>query len=366
MIACAGGYDQVMSGDREPDLDDRKSAILKAVVDEHITTGQPVGSAHLSEAAGLTVSAATIRNEMSSLERDGYLMHPHTSAGRVPTDRGYRFFVDNVGANLSVTEPVAVQVRDFFDQAKGELERMLDHTSRLLSDLTRYTAVVVAPEPDLASIRSVQIVVLGPGTTRDGSSVENALALVVLSNGSVDKHAIDLADGVTNDQINHATRALMTALLGLSLSNPPQKAPTSGDAQVDAIIATAFGAICSAARTNDAPLYVGGTSNMATAFDALQTVRSVLSVLEQQYLVVNLLRETVRAGSNVSIGAEHASETLYEPLSSCSIVAAPYLIDGRVAGSIGVLGPTRMNYPQVMAAVSAVSERLTERLTEGN
>ncbi len=360
---------ELAAGDVSSDseLDERKAAILKAVVDEHITTGQPVGSMHLSEAAGLQVSAATIRNEMSALERDGYLMHPHTSAGRVPTDRGYRFFVDAVGANVSVAEPVAVQVRDFFDQAKGELERMLDHTSRLLSDLTHYTAVVVAPEIDLALIRSVQLVVLGPATSREGSAVDNVLVVVVLSNGSVDKHIIELPTGLDSTQLGQATSALTSLLLDSSLATVPATVPTVADDMVNLACNRALAAIRGGAtRPNDAPLFVGGTANMASAFDALQTVRSVLTLLEQQYLVVNLLRETVRARSNVSIGAEHGSEIAYEPLSSCSVVAAPYLIDGRVVGSIGVLGPTRMNYPQVMAAVSAVSKRLSERLTDGN
>ncbi len=350
-------------GVTEPDLDIRKAAILKAVVGEHIATGQPVGSMHLSEAAGLTISAATIRNEMSSLERDGYLMHPHTSAGRIPTDRGYRFFVDNVGSNVSVAEPVALQVKDFFDQAKGELERMLDHTTRLLSDLTHYTAVVVAPEIDLASIRSVQLVLLGSGTSRDGSPIDTALIVVVLSNGTVDKHHIELPRGLSTTQTALATATLTGGLLGLTIARVPRTLTATTDAGVDVACAQALDAIRGEIRTNDS-LFVGSTANMATAFDALQTVRSVLTLLEQQYLVVNLLRDTVRTGSAVSIGAEHGSEMLYEPLASCSIVVAPYLIDGRVAGSVGVLGPTRMNYPQVMAAVAAVSERLSERLSE--
>jgi heat-inducible transcriptional repressor len=361
----SGAIGTPRSNEIEVDLDPRKSAILKAVVDEHINTGQPVGSQHLSEAAGLTVSAATIRNEMSALERDGYLMHPHTSAGRIPTDRGYRFFVDNVGANVTVAEPVAVQVKDFFDQAKGEIERMLDHTSRLLSDLTHYTAVVVAPELDLAMIRSVQVVTLGPGPVRDGQSTDAALVVIVLSNGSVDKHHIELPSGITSDQINVVTSTLTRLLLGSSVATIPSSVFPSSDNVVDATCDKALKTIRAEHGSHDAPLFVGGTANMATAFDAIQTVRSVLSLLEQQYLVVDLLRETVRAGSNVSIGAEHGSGALYEPLSSCSIVAAPYLIDGRVVGSVGVLGPTRMNYPQVMAAVAAVSERLSERLTEG-
>src|SRR6476646_6706252 len=125
------------------DLDERKAAILKAVVEEHIHTAQPVGSQTIARSGGLQVSSATVRNEMTILEREGYLVQPHTSAGRIPTDKGYRFFVDSLSQPGPLTPAQRQQVRDFFAKAHGELEQMLNDTSRLLSTLTDYAAVVV-------------------------------------------------------------------------------------------------------------------------------------------------------------------------------------------------------------------------------
>src|SRR5262245_3314664 len=138
-------------------LDERKTAILRAVVEEYIETAQPVGSGHVASSGDLAVSAATIRNEMGALERDGYLQQPHTSAGRVPTEKGYRFYVDHLApADLQTAD--AEQVRAFFDRAHGEIELMLGQTSRLLSDLTSCAAVVLGPPYDAAAVRTAHLV----------------------------------------------------------------------------------------------------------------------------------------------------------------------------------------------------------------
>jgi hypothetical protein len=168
-------------------LDERKAAILRAVVEEYIDTAQPVGSAHVAKAPGVSVSSATVRNDMAALEQEGYLRQPHTSAGRVPTEKGYRFFVDALGQPPTLRGAKAEQVRSFFEQAHGELEHMLHETSTLLGNLTSYAGVVIGPPPAEAHVRSVQLVALAPTAV---------LAVVVLSNGMVEKHTLDLA-GVT-------------------------------------------------------------------------------------------------------------------------------------------------------------------------
>src|SRR5690349_1060189 len=143
-------------------LDDRKAAILNAVVQEYVATAQPVGSAHVARRPDVNVSSATVRNDMAVLEREGYLAQPHTSAGRIPTDKGYRFFVDRL-QNPGVLAPNDGEVvRDFFNRAHGELEQMLHDTGRLLTQLTDYAAVVVAPPAEHAVVRSVQLVGLAP------------------------------------------------------------------------------------------------------------------------------------------------------------------------------------------------------------
>src|SRR4051794_38317326 len=154
-------------------LDERKAAILRAVVEGYIETAQPVGSSHIAPA--VSVSSATVRNDMVALEQEGYLQQPHTSAGRVPTDKGYRYFVDTLAGPGRLETDQVHQVKAFFDKAQGELEQMLHDTSRLLSDLTQHTAVVIGPPHEAATLRSIQLVGLGGPV---------ALVVVVLSNGA--------------------------------------------------------------------------------------------------------------------------------------------------------------------------------------
>jgi heat-inducible transcriptional repressor len=165
------------AGEDAEALDPRKAAILEAVVSEYIESAQPVGSHHVAQSSGVNVSSATIRSEMAALEHEGFLVQPHTSAGRIPTDKGYRFFVDHL-AEPGVLGPAQRQkVRRFFDQVHGEMEELLERTSGLLADLTQCAAVVVGPDHETATLRSVQLVALHPRL---------ALLVAVLSDGAVE------------------------------------------------------------------------------------------------------------------------------------------------------------------------------------
>jgi heat-inducible transcriptional repressor len=331
-------------------LDERKTAILRVVVQEYITTAQPVGSGHVASAPGVRVSPATVRNEMAVLEQEGYLVQPHTSAGRVPTDKGYRFFVDHLAQPGRLDAARTQEVRAFFDSAHGALEQMLHETSRLLSRLTDYAAVVVGPPHEGAALRSVQLVSLSPRVV---------LLVVVLSNGSVEDHHLEPDADAAETTVNAASAHLARHTVG-SMPGALVDLPASGDAAVDVLCAQALGVLRRSGRADDL-VYVGGASNMAAAFDAVDVVRNVLQTLEQQYVVVSLLRDVLHRGLSVAIGAEHG----VEPLVACSVVVAPYVVEGEPIGTIGVLGPTRMNYPHALAAVDVVSERLGRRLSDG-
>jgi heat-inducible transcriptional repressor len=332
-------------------LDDRKAAILRAVVEEYIETAQPVGSGHVASSSGLAVSAATIRNEMGALERDGFLHQPHTSAGRVPTEKGYRFYVDNlVPPDLQTDD--AERVRAFFDRAHGEIERMLGQTSGLLANLTDCAAVVLGPPYDASEVRSVQLV---PLTERI------VLVVVVLSNGVVEKHTIELADPIAEDDVTAAQAHLAGHAKGKAAGTLGPAAP-SGSRAVDLVVATAIDLMGGDTQVHDAEhVFVDGASRVASSFDAVETVREILGILEQQLVVVSLLRDVMSRGLTVAIG----TETGMAPLEECALVVSPYEIGGVPAGPIGVLGPTRMDYPQALAAVAVVSQRLSDRLTEG-
>jgi len=333
-------------------LDDRKAAILRAVVEEYIRTAQPVGSSTVARAGRVEVSSATIRNEMVALEQDGYLQQPHTSAGRVPTEKGYRFFVDDVAGQLPPLEHVHYeQVRSFFARAHGAIEEMLQDTSRLLAGVTDYAAVVVGPAHEDATIRSVQLVGLG---------ARHALLVAILSNGVVEKATIDLPDDVGDERLAAATAHLSTHLVGATLAALPEL-PATGDEPLDKICRLSRAELRTVHGHEEDQVFVGGAFLMAKAFDAVDTVREVLTILEQQYVVVGLLRDVLDRGLSVAIGSEHG----VEPLAECSVIVAPYEVEGEQAGTIGVLGPTRMNYPQALTAVAVVSSRLGKRLSEG-
>lgn len=332
-------------------LDERKATILRAVVEEYIDTAQPVGSAHVARARGVDVSSATVRNEMGLLESEGFLCQPHTSAGRVPTEKGYRFFVDHLVRPAQLPGRSSEEVRSFFARAHGEIEQMLFDTSRLLSDLTNLTSVVLAPEPADARVLSQQLVRL---------SATAALLVVVLSDGGVEKHTIELPEDADDEQLAAAASQL-AAHLGGALRRQLPSVPGTGDRTVDDIVDRARTAMTEGSPHDPEQLYVGGAARMVQAFDAIETVREVLSILEQQFIVVSLLRDVLDRGLEVAIG----TETGVAPLNECALVVAPYDVEGERAGSVGVLGPTRMNYSQALAAVAVVSRRLSDRLTEG-
>ncbi len=327
-------------------LDNRKAAILSAVVQEYIGTAMPVGSSRVASAASVGVSAATIRNEMSALEEQGYLTQPHTSAGRIPTDKGYRFFVDH----LRSIDPVLAKadhsmVSEFFDTANSELETMLDRTSDLLSSLTDWTGVVVGPSVEVATIRSVQLVDL---------TAHIVMVVAVLSNGVIEKRTVETVDEVDREIVDDAGRRLAEAVVGCSFAQLADNHVPDDDPLVSAAIA----AIQEAGRS--AEVFVGGASRVASAFEAVEQVREVLAFLEQQVVVVSLISDVVGRGLRVAIG----EETGMAPLAECSLVVAPYNVGGEAAGTIGIIGPTRMDYSQALSAVAVVSLRLGQALSE--
>jgi heat-inducible transcriptional repressor len=341
-----------VAGD-ERALNARRAAILQAVVTEYIGTAEPVGSSHVANSPRVQVSSATVRSEMVALEREGYLIQPHTSAGRIPTDKGYRFFVDHLTGPGVLGPSQRKQVTQFFAQVHGEMETVLERASGLLSELTSYAAVVVGPSHDSATIRSVQLVGLSP---------LHALLVVVLSDGAVEKRTIDLLKKTSDDALARVGAVLASHMVGRTLTQP-WAVPASGSADVDQLVRAAHEAFDSLEGAMEADqVFVGGPARLAESFDAVETVRSVLAILEQQLVVVSLLRDVLDSGLSVAIGAEHG----FEPLSSCAVVVAPVSIDGQDLGAVGLLGPTRMDYARAMAAAHVVGERLGQRIGGGH
>ncbi|MCU1458855.1 MAG: Heat-inducible transcription repressor HrcA, partial [Actinomycetia bacterium] len=341
------------------ELDERKAAILRAIVEEFVTTAQPVGSQTIAKTRELGVSSATVRNEMTMLERDGYIVQPHTSAGRVPTDLGYRFFVDHFIRPGALPPAQRRTVADFFGHAHTALEDLLHETSQLLVKLTDHASVVVGPQKDTVLVHSVQVVAVQPDV---------ALVLVVLSNGDVEKQTVRWTAPEGSDDRSVQARAanLLTDVLSgrpLAQLTADTALPASGDRVVDDLATLALAKLAETDRAAGLyPLYVGGASRVAKdqeSFATTETATRLLELLEHQVVVVALVRDLLDQGLTISIGSENDLEALRD----CSIVLAPYEVDGLTQGTIGVLGPTRMDYRRALAAVAAVSEQLNRRLS---
>jgi len=334
------------------ELDERKAAILRAIVEEHVATAQPVGSQTVARSPGLNVSSATVRNEMTVLEQNGYIVQPHTSAGRIPTDLGYRYFVDNFTRQGALPVSQRRAVADFFTlftSANQVLDDLLSETSQLLARVSSHTAVVVGPHTstELVSVRSIQLVSLQPSLV---------LALAILSNGNVEKCVLHLAADVDDAVVASAGLVLDAQLSGARWTQLPDPGPT-GNTRADTLAQQARDALAARGEHEAIdPLYVGGASRLASEQEAFTnaTAARLLELLEHQVELVALVRELLAQGPTVSIGSENGLDDLRD----CSIVVAPYRVDGEVAGTVGVLGPTRMDYRQALAAVQAISQQL--------
>ena len=234
--------------------------------------------------------------------------------------------------------------------AHGRIEEMLHQTSDLLANLTNSASLVLGPTPAEIEVRSVQLVPL---------SATHATVVVVFSNGAVESSTLELPAGCDDEQLSEAATVLAKNLVGKKLS----EAPTIEGVEDDLVAALAVMARDAVFQvSSDDHVYVGGTSSVAASFDAVEVVRNILHTLEQQFVVVSLVRDVLDRGMSVAIGGEHG----VEPLAACSIVVAPVVVEGEHVGSVGVLGPTRMNYPQALATVGLVSERLGDRLGESS
>lgn len=326
------------------DLDARKATILEAVVNEHVDTAQPVGSSSVASNADVVVSPATVRSEMVALERDGYLAQPHTSAGRVPTDKGYRYFVDHLKSGV-LGSAQQRQVNEFFAHVRGEVEDVLEQTSLLLTKMTSYTSVVVGAGHSTSTVLSVQLVNL---------DARHQLLVTVFSDGAVVKHSIMSGFDVTPVDVAEASRQLNALLIGTTLDARVQ-VPSRTD-HVATLVRDAVSVLHAEQPTAEGEqVFIGGSSKVAEVFDGVDTVRKVLGILEQELLVVSLVQDILNQGLSVAIGAEHG----YEPLSSCAVIVAQVTIDNMPAGAVGLLGPTRMKYREAMAAAQVVSQHLT-------
>lgn len=340
----------------ETPLDDRKAAILKAIVQDYVRQGEPVGSKRLVDTWGLGVSSATVRSEMSALEEAGYITQPHTSAGRIPTDKGYRYFVDALADDRQLTAEQRAALQGLLRES-NDLEDLLRRASHALSRLTRYAALVVAPAITDSRLRHIELVQLGP---------TSVLGVFIADTGRVEKKLMDLDAPVAEHDVARARQVVNEAAAGLRTAQAPDViagVAAGAPAELHALLHTLADAVRTmASPTPGEQVIVGGTANMAAPgyFDRLEQVHSVYETLEEQVIVLQMLKEALDLGDPaVRIGRELP---LVE-LAACSVVAARYDVAGSAMGSVGVLGPTRMDYPRTLAVVKAVASTIEHALS---
>jgi len=342
----------------ERTLDERKALVLRAIVSHYVSTGEPVGSKTLVDRYKLRVSPATVRNDMGHLEEAGYIYQPHTSAGRIPTDVGYRFFVDAWGADVRLPADQAQQIRSFFGQPRWELEDSLRQTAALLSHLTDHAAVVFAPALDRSVVRHVELVRL---------STSRAMFVLVTDTGIVENHVLHVDEVLTDEQIEQASQKLNSVVVDKPLD-------AAGRAIVEGIeafppelrepVAEVSRAVQEDLNQRETDrVFLEGASNIVDEekFADLETVRQVIGALENRRLLLEVMADALSVENvSVRIGAENQAEGMQ----SSTVIAAPYAVGGSILGSLGVVGPTRMDYRKTIAAVYEVSANLGRMLTE--
>jgi len=337
--------------------DERRLAVLRAIIEDYVSTQEPVGSRALVERHGLGVSPATVRNDMAALEEEGLIAQPHTSAGRIPTDLGYRFFVDRLTAVKPMSGAERRAVSSFLEGAH-DLDDIVQRSVRLLAQLTQQVAIVQYPTLASSTVRHVEVVALNPS---------RLLVVLILSTGRVEQRLVELPVELDDDGLSELRTRLNRAATGEFIGTAVTALADlvdeiePGPATPMAVVVTALIEAMSNHRS-DQRVVIGGTSNLARFGDGFEsTVKPILEALEEQVVLLRLLGEAV---SSHAVTVRIGHEGPYEELAATSVVASGYGPHERPAGALGIVGPTRMDYPGSMAAVRAVAAYVSGILEE--
>lgn len=332
--------------------EDRRLEVLRAIIEDYVATQEPVGSRALVERHQLDVSSATIRNDMAALEDDGYITQPHTSAGRIPTDKGYRIFVDRL-ATVKAMSPAERRAIETFLTGAVDVDDVVQRSVKVLAQLTNQVAIVQYPSLTKSTVRHIELVAL------DGARV---LLVVITSSGRVEQRVVELVESPTSELLIELRGRIVRTTVGERLPEASLKLAeligsfAENDRPVVTSIVTTLTQIFSNERS-DERIAVGGTANLARfGVDFDTAIKPVLEALEEQVVLLKLLGEATTdqpdvLGTHVRIGAE----TGHEGLARAAVVSSGYGSDAELLAHLGTLGPTRMDYPGTMAAVGAVA-----------
>jgi heat-inducible transcriptional repressor len=335
--------------------EERRLAVLRAIVEDYVATEAPVGSKGLVERHGLGVSPATIRNDMAALEEEGFITQPHTSAGRVPTDKGYRLFVDRLSTLKPMSAAEKRAIATILDGAV-DLDDVVQRSVRLLAQLTRQVAVVQYPTLSRSTVRHVELVAL---------SDTRLLVVLILSTGRVEQRLVEVDTALVEDQLAELRSRVNRAATGeiiADASTALRDCVGPGDTGALPAIVESLVEAMSDHRSTER-LAVGGAANLARYGDSFDSaVRPLLEALEEHVVLLKLLGE---AGVADTVTVRIGHEGPYQELSSTSVVATGYGPRDEAIARLGIVGPTRMDYPGTMASVRAVARYVSRILDEG-
>ncbi|KAA0549353.1 heat-inducible transcriptional repressor HrcA [Bacillus sp. BGMRC 2118] len=337
-------------------LTDRQLLVLQVIIDDFIRSAQPVGSRTLSKKSEITFSSATIRNEMADLEELGFLEKTHTSSGRVPSEKGYRFYVDHLLAPQKVKKDDLFRIQSVFAEHIFEMEKIVQKSAQILSDITNYTSIVLGPEVNNNRLKQIQIVPLSSTT---------AVTIIVTDTGHVEHRPLTIPKNIELSDIERLVNILNGRLAGVPLVDLQDKIYKEVATVLKENIKSyeqLLGAIQmqeTFALPKSEKIFYGGKTNMLSQpeFHDVTKVRSLLNVIEQENEIYNLLRPK-GAGIHITIGKENQNVAMEE----CSLITATYSFGNEQLGTIALLGPTRMEYSRVVSLLGILSSDLTKVL----
>ncbi|SHJ46126.1 heat-inducible transcription repressor HrcA [Geosporobacter subterraneus DSM 17957] len=338
------------------DLADRKMKILQAIIRDFITTAEPVGSRTIAKKYDLGISSATIRNEMADLEELGYLQQPHTSAGRVPSDKAYRLYVDRIMMMKKIAQIEKNIIQKSLAEKIGELEQLISSTAKILSQVTKLTSVVISPQYRHNRLKHIQLIPI------DNRSI---LLVIVLDSGIVKNAVLRVAEEMSVEHLDKVSKMLNHRLQGLTVADISNKLIQSVKDEMQmfsSVISVIMPTVMSTLEEiEDVHLYLDGLINMLNLpeYNDIHKAREFISMLDQKDLLKDLL---INAQDDVSITI--GKENKHENLQECSIITATYKLNGRTVGKIGVIGPTRMDYDNIVSVVDFMKNNLTQLLTD--
>ncbi|MFW5979801.1 MAG: heat-inducible transcriptional repressor HrcA [Halanaerobiales bacterium] len=343
-------------------LDDRKKEILKAIIQEHIITAEPVGSRTLSKNYDFGVSSATIRNEMADLEDMGYLEQPHTSAGRIPSDKGYRYYVDVLMDQQKVISTnLQRSIKQLYKEEK-DIKDIISETVKMLSNLIHYTALISEPQLKESRIRKVQVIEVAR---------KSLMIILITDTGMVNNKLIHLEKELNNRQVRYINRYLSDRLENKKLSTLDQEFMKKLEGEIKKRLSISKKLLDLINKElevlvdpADLQIYLGGTSYILEQpeFNDLDALKQVMRILDQEDVLRKLIGNVSEEGIEVKIGRENN----LEEIQNCSLVVATYSLEDKAIGKIGVIGPTRMEYPRVISTVDFVADVLGEIISKAS